>query len=71
MRHPKEMGDKGGGISEDAGQRAPSGSVHTPTGAQCNLVSVPEQLAASRALWAAYQAAGQSGVYMPHALDAK
>jgi integron integrase len=30
-----------------------------------------EQLAASRALWAADRAAGRSGVYMPHALDAK
>ncbi|MFM2075294.1 MAG: hypothetical protein RJB34_1599 [Pseudomonadota bacterium] len=30
-----------------------------------------EQLAASRAFWAADRAAGRSGVYMPHALDAK
>lgn len=30
-----------------------------------------EQLARSRALWAADRAAGRSGVYMPHALDAK
>lgn len=30
-----------------------------------------EQLATSRALWAAERDAGQSGVYMPHALDAK
>lgn len=30
-----------------------------------------EQLAGSRALWAADRAAGRSGVFMPHALDAK
>jgi integron integrase len=30
-----------------------------------------DQLAASRALWAADRAAGRSGVFMPHALDAK
>jgi site-specific recombinase XerD len=30
-----------------------------------------EQLASSRALWAADRAAGRSGVFMPHALDAK
>lgn len=30
-----------------------------------------EQLAGSRALWAVDRAAGRSGVYMPHALDAK
>lgn len=30
-----------------------------------------DQLAASRALWAADRAAGRNGVFMPHALDAK
>lgn len=33
--------------------------------------SLHEQLAASRALWAADRAAGRSGVYMPYALNAK
>ncbi len=35
------------------------------------LLELKHQLALSRALWAADRAAGRSGVYMPHALDAK
>ncbi len=35
------------------------------------VLPLREQLMRSRALWAADRAAGRSGVYMPHALDAK
>lgn len=35
------------------------------------LAPLREQLMRSRALWSADRAAGRSGVYMPHALDAK
>ena len=35
------------------------------------VVPLRDQLMRSRALWAADRAAGHSGVYMPHALDAK